>query len=838
MKMRKVLTAGAVLLLTLTIMLVSSGCSAETALRNGGFEESASSAAGWEQYNYQKSAGDPDCTVFSVVPDGAEGNCLKITNTRKNDARIYQELAVDGSSYYKVTLQVKTENVDEGLDDKSRGAGFSISAIDAAKRSSGIFGTTDGWQTVTVYLETGKGQDTMKLSIGLGGYSAESVGTVYIDNIQLEKVKSVPSGAELVDVSPSQSKRSSLGTPLIFQLLFAAVVIGTLIYAVLLARKTDQEHYGKKLPLSETFPRPGKRDAMIMLIMVVICSVMSFANLGDTSAASNFWKAASIGDYVIVEFPETTKVTRAMYSSNIPTGGSYQVSYEKEEEPGTFVRAFTISKGDFFEWSNANANFTAKRVKVEATAAGLAVNELGFFRTNAENEYERIPVTITETHTAEEGTGEGGNPANLFDEQETVPVYRTYMNGTYFDEIYFPRTAYENIHGYDVYETTHPPLGKLFISVGIRLFGMNPFGWRFMGTLFGILMVPLMYLFGLKLFKQRQYAFIAAFLMMFDFMRLAQTRLATIDSYSAFFTIAMYYFMYDYFTSKSYEKPFWKSVLPLAFCGLMFGLGAASKWTCLYAGGGLAILFFLAKYLEAEDSVSGRLQIPQGKQSWLSGNFLPTCLLCVLFFIVIPGIIYVLSYIPYMAAEPDKSLWDIVIGNQEYMYSYHSTLDATHPYGSSWWSWPIIMRPIWYYSGSGSGLPADMTSTIVSMGNPAVWWMGLLAIFPAAYFAWKRRDKGMILVFVAFGMQYFPWILVTRVAFIYHYFTAVPFLIFMLVYCIKHLREEKIVSKYAVGIYLGIVLVLFILFYPALTGMAVKKSYVTDVLRWFSTWTF
>ncbi len=60
----------------------------------------------------------------------------------------------------------------------------------------------------------------------------------------------------------------------------------------------------------------------------------------------------------------------------------------------------------------------------------------------------------------------------------------------------------------------------------------------------------------------------------------------------------------------------------------------------------------------------------------------------------------------------------------------------------------------------------------------------------------------------------------------------------MLVYCIKHLREEKIVSKYAVGIYLGIVLVLFILFYPALTGMAVKKSYVTDVLRWFSTWTF
>lgn len=110
---------------------------------------------------------------------------------------------------------------------------------------------------------------------------------------------------------------------------------------------------------------------------------------------------------------------------------------------------------------------------------------------------------------------------------------------------------------------------------------MNPFGWRFMGTLAGVLLVPIMYLFALKLFKKRFYAFIAAFLMMFDFMRLAQTRLATIDSYSCLFVLLMYYFMYDYFVVKSYDLTFRRSLRPLIFAGLAFGLGAAAKWTSL-----------------------------------------------------------------------------------------------------------------------------------------------------------------------------------------------------------------------------------------------------------------
>ena len=68
------------------------------------------------------------------------------------------------------------------------------------------------------------------------------------------------------------------------------------------------------------------------------------------------------------------------------------------------------------------------------------------------------------------------------------------MDSSYFDEIYHPRTALEHLNEIYPYEVSHPPLGKLIMGIGIRAFGMTPFGWRFMGTLLGVLMLPILYI--------------------------------------------------------------------------------------------------------------------------------------------------------------------------------------------------------------------------------------------------------------------------------------------------------------------------------------------------------
>ena len=124
--------------------------------------------------------------------------------------------------------------------------------------------------------------------------------------------------------------------------------------------------------------------------------------------------------------------------------------------------------------------------------------------------------------------------ATLIDEQHTVAAYPGYLNSTYFDEIYHARTAFEHLHGMNAYEWTHPPLGKVLMMVGIQLFGMTPFGWRFMGALVGVLMVPLMYLMAKQLTKDTRLSFIAMALMALDSMHFTQTRIATIDSYAVF----------------------------------------------------------------------------------------------------------------------------------------------------------------------------------------------------------------------------------------------------------------------------------------------------------------
>ena len=73
-------------------------------------------------------------------------------------------------------------------------------------------------------------------------------------------------------------------------------------------------------------------------------------------------------------------------------------------------------------------------------------------------------------------------------------------------------------------------MGKEILSVGILLFGMTPFGWRFSGTLTGVLMLPLMYRFLRRFFGGERVPFLGTVLLAAGFMHYTQTRIATISA--------------------------------------------------------------------------------------------------------------------------------------------------------------------------------------------------------------------------------------------------------------------------------------------------------------------
>ena len=435
----------------------------------------------------------------------------------------------------------------------------------------------------------------------------------------------------------------------------------------------------------------------------------------------------------------------------------------------------------------------------------------------------------------------------LFDEEALYPERYSFRNSMYFDEIYHARTAYEFLHGLQAYENTHPPLGKIFISLGIAVFGMNPFGWRIVGTLFGIAMLPFLYLFAKQITRNTPVSALACFLFAFDFMHFAQTRIATIDVYITFFVILMYYFMYRYCTMSFYDTTW----IPLGLSGICMGFGIACKWTGVYAGLGLALVFFGTLFRRYREYTYAQAK-PGGTTNGISHatilhDFMPnikkTIGFCMIFFVLIPIVIYTLSYLPFVDGA-HSGLVKRLLDNQTSMFSYHSGLEATHPYSSSWYEWPTMVRPIWYYSGYVSD---TVKEGISAFGNPLVWWVGIAAFLYLLYLAFERRIRDRVaasdrytarFLMLGYLAQYMPWFFVTRITFIYHYFPSVPFVVLMIAHSLMQLKKRMSKRGFLLIciLYAAAAFGLFLLFYPVLSGQPVEVAFVLKYLRWQPTW--
>jgi len=360
-------------------------------------------------------------------------------------------------------------------------------------------------------------------------------------------------------------------------------------------------------------------------------------------------------------------------------------------------------------------------------------------------------------------------------------------------------------------------MGKNFIAMSVSAFGMTPFAWRLPGALFGIFMIPLLYFFARDLLKSNNFALFAAFIFTFDFMLFAQTRLATIDTYVVFFVIAMYFFMYKYISGVE-TNTLKRSLTWLALCGVMMGLAIASKWQGVYGALALPVLFFPALY-----KVYKEHGLKQAKITFFA---------CFAFFIAIPLVIYVLSYIPFVRVTGWD--WTSIWRNQQAMYNYHDRLTETHAGASRWWEWPILRRPLWLYLTNH--VPGYVQGIMITMGSPAVWWLGIPATFFAIFMAIKRWNEGntdyaLIFLLVGYASQYLPWVPITRITFIYHYFPSVPFVVIIIAWIFKNYLH-----KYMAFAYATVVLALFIMFYPVLSGMPISVDYMSTYLRWFESW--
>lgn len=565
---------------------------------------------------------------------------------------------------------------------------------------------------------------------------------------------------------------------------------------------------------TKKFSKLTKLDYMYMIIIVLIYSIISFINLGVTKSPQNTW-FGKINESVILEFDEVEYVSDMSFLLGARNNQKFILEYSIDGK--TFIEFLNspIEGISVFAWSKTPLNIEAKYIRITPITKDLWLQEIAFFN------YDNL-LKIKTT-----------SDISLIDEQDLVPIRPNYKNSTYFDEIYHARTGYEFANNLDIYETTHPPLGKVIISLGVKIFGMTPFGFRIMGNLIGILMIPIMYIFSKKMFNSSYFALFSTLLLTFDFMHFAQTRIATIDSYVTFFIMLMYYFMFLYYKTSFYDTKLYKTLIYLLFSGIFMGLAISSKWQGIYATLGLATIFFITIIKRYREFLYAKENNILNIKNIFIKNTTVTFVWCILSFIIIPLIIYSLSYIPYLKTPSMNSFKDI-IDNQKWMLNYHSYVEASHPFSSSWWKWPFNIRPIFYFSDTiAFNNSSTIKSGISSFGNPLVWWVGVFSFFYSFHVLSKRNSRTIIFLLIAIASQILPWVFITRVTFIYHYFPTVPFLILLITYFFKDYFKE---NKKPTNVYLTFVIIVFIMFYPILSGMPVSESYVKRFLEWLPSW--
>lgn len=577
-------------------------------------------------------------------------------------------------------------------------------------------------------------------------------------------------------------------------------------------------------------------DVLIMILIALVYGTVAFVNLGSFTAPQT---QCYLEKSVVFKLKEPANVHEIRYYAGIGVG---VFSWQYSEDGQNYV-PIVAEEGDatvnyenklMYVWRSVVTDFTAPYVRLEVLKTGVSINEIALF----DRDGNLIPI---ESAVMEPGAkSPEADAAHLMDEQRLVPLTPSYMDNMYFDEIYHGRTAFEIIHRIFPYEITHPPLGKDIQTIGLAIFGMTPFGWRCVGTFVGVLMLPLMYIFAKAVIKRRRYAIIATVLLAADFMHFAQTRIGTVDSYSVTWIMLMFLFMYRYTQSNYNFEPLKKTFPSLLLCGVSFGLGGATKWLCLYGGAGLALIFFYTIYQRHREYVFAKKE-PDKYASIINkykAKTLLTILWCVLVFIVIPGVIYYLSYKGY--TNHDGVPWTLrdVLDNQKYMFSYHKDLLPTtpHPFASEWYTWPLNIRPLLFYNSHA--YPA-LTSTMSTMINPLICWFGLVSAIVFVVYAIRRKffSKAVAFVGVAALSEWVPWMFIQREKFIYHYFAVLPFLILLVVLMLKYLEEHTAWGRRLTIIFVITCIAMFAAFYPVISGTPVPSEYIPFV-RWLPTWPF
>ena len=396
-----------------------------------------------------------------------------------------------------------------------------------------------------------------------------------------------------------------------------------------------------------------------------------------------------------------------------------------------------------------------------------------------------------------------------------VAVYSWGLNKPtmpYFDEVHYVGFVRGLLDQHRFIETAnvHPPLWHLLMAFTVLILGDVAVAWRLVSLIAGILLFIPLYLVAKRITQSRSVAFLSVFLLAFDCLSLTQARAAMMNPLMMLFILWGIHFFFEAWPPKAKMRR-----EPFFYCGLFMGLALATKLVTL------SVYLFLFPLLAVEwfkrKQERGRILKDTG-----------------IFLLLVPAFLFVASYlfVPFLKGRTWSDIWGI----WRFHMDYNLTMNQTHSYSSRWWSWPLMLRPIWFYfTAQRWGMPDGMMSGIIGIGNPAVFWMIPVAVINLIVMSIFRKSRTAAIVLLGFLTQWLAFAPMKRLQFFHYFYSVMPFVVMALGLLLKELWAQKGVWRVMVVFYLILVAGMFVFWYPLLANIPISNAYY-DQHIWFRSW--
>ena len=192
---------------------------------------------------------------------------------------------------------------------------------------------------------------------------------------------------------------------------------------------------------------------------------------------------------------------------------------------------------------------------------------------------------------------------------------------------------------------------------------------------------------------------------------------------------------------------------------------------------------------------------------------------------------YLLTFAPaFFYADRPMTLAGLLPFQLE-MFRQQTQVLPAHPYQSAWWSWPLVIRPIWYLYERADGAQRG----VLMLGNPGVMWGGLVAVAACGWAALRDRSVRLGGVAALWLAGWGMWALVPKsLGFFYYYYLPSLWLpVALAAACDRYARGRLANWDEA---YLAMCLGLFAYFFPIVSAAPLSGPEAFQHWMWFGSW--